>query len=65
MEYLGFDPSTSSLQTTRASDCANTPMQGHMAMIGRPCLRFIAALCGFHVPCFQLPPSSVGRAQDS
>ena len=25
MEYLGFDPSTSSLLTTHASDCANTP----------------------------------------
>ena len=24
MEYLGFDPSTSSLLTTHASDCANT-----------------------------------------
>ena len=25
MEYLGFDPSTSSLLRTHASDCANTP----------------------------------------
>ena len=25
VEYLGFDPSTSSLRRTRASDCANTP----------------------------------------
>ena len=25
VEYLGFDPSTSSLLRTRASDCANTP----------------------------------------
>ncbi len=27
MEYLGFDPSTSSLLTTRASNCANTPKE--------------------------------------
>ena len=26
LEYLGFDPSTSSLRRTRASDCANTPV---------------------------------------
>ena len=25
LEYLGFDPSTSSLLRTHASDCANTP----------------------------------------
>ena len=25
VEYLGFDPSTSSLRRTHASDCANTP----------------------------------------
>ncbi len=25
MEYLGFDPSTSCLLSTHASDCANTP----------------------------------------
>ena len=25
VEYLGFDPSTSSLLTTHASNCANTP----------------------------------------
>ena len=32
MEYLGFDPSTSSLLRTHASDCANTPgMQRHEA----------------------------------
>ena len=28
MEYLGFDPSTSSLLTTHASDCANTLKPG-------------------------------------
>ena len=26
LEYLGFDPSTSCLLSTHASDCANTPM---------------------------------------
>ena len=28
LEYLGFDPSTSSLLTTHASDCANTLKAG-------------------------------------
>ena len=27
LEYLGFDPSTSSLLRTHASDCANTPVR--------------------------------------
>ena len=34
MEYLGFDPSTSSLLRTHASDCANTPVSSLVEYLG-------------------------------
>ena len=34
VEYLGFDPSTSSLLRTHASNCANTPELGHWRCLG-------------------------------
>ena len=34
LEYLGFDPSTSSLLRTHASDCANTPVASLMEYLG-------------------------------
>ena len=34
LEYLGFDPSTSSLLRTHASDCANTPLRVLMEYLG-------------------------------
>ena len=39
MEYLGFDPSTSSLLRTRASNCANTPeiRRRHFARAAAAC----------------------------
>ena len=34
LEYLGFDPSTSSLLRTHASDCANTPVSSLVEYLG-------------------------------
>ena len=34
LEYLGFDPSTSSLLRTHASDCANTPLRVFVEYLG-------------------------------
>ena len=34
LEYLGFDPSTSSLLRTHASDCANTPVASLVEYLG-------------------------------
>ena len=34
LEYLGFDPSTSSLLRTHASDCANTPVASLLEYLG-------------------------------
>ena len=36
VEYLGFDPSTSCLLSTHASDCANTPWRSSFAGPTRP-----------------------------
>ncbi len=36
LEYLGFDPSTSSLLRTHASDCANTPGSADGPTVQRP-----------------------------
>ena len=78
MEYLGFDPSTSSLRRTRASDCANTPVLKLGTRVVQAARIAFTSAPGRSVLCVlfllvglvrdsrrDVPPSSVGRAQDS
>ena len=58
LEYLGFDPSTSSLLRTHASDCANTPVASLVEYLGfdpsTSCLRSTHAS-----DCANTPKNSV------
>ena len=61
LEYLGFDPSTSSLLRTHASDCANTPLRVLMEYLGfdpsTSCLRSTHAS-----DCANTPMADAGAA---
>ena len=75
MEYLDFNPSTLSSQKTRASDCANTPELNLGTRVVQAARIAFTSAPGRSVLCVlflqvglvreSVPPSSVGRVQDS
>ena len=64
LEYLGFDPSTSSLLRTHASDCANTPLRALMEYLGfdpsTSCLRSTHASDCANTPMAQAAAAVAG-----